>query len=370
MGMTFQVVCFDARGRSRPCRMTLESGGLALEPEAGSAVRWPYPALAAEAGGDDLEWVFLSCPAAGGDIARLAVRETDVIDEIAAHVTGPARDALTGFHGARHRHRARDRRGLAAGFAAAALLATAGWLLLTRLAPDIAADSIPPASERILGDPAAERLIAGHRKIADGPAVDAVRAITERLVAAVEKNPGYAFDVQLVHSDMVNAAALPGGRIVVYSGLLAEAGSAEEVAGVLAHEICHVLHRDSVRQLVRRLGGVALIRLLLGGGDLGGLAARAGELDHLAYGREQERAADRGGVELLARAGIEPGMLPVFFERLQKREGGKLPEFMSTHPDTAERIVEVRRLAAATPVPDPSPLDIDWAAVRASLGGE
>jgi len=111
----------------------------------------------------------------------------------------------------------------------------AGWLFLTRLAPDLVAAPSPPASERLIGQAAAAQLLAGEQTIDAGPAADAVRAITARLVAAIEANPGYGFDVRLVKSDLVNAAALPGGTLVVYSGLLAEAGSADEVAGVMAH---------------------------------------------------------------------------------------------------------------------------------------
>jgi Zn-dependent protease with chaperone function len=282
---SFEAVCFLATGPgSRPCHVKFESGGILIEPRDGPAVRWPYPSLACEAGGEDHDWIFVSSPDRDAEVARLALRDPAAIDA--------------------------------------------------------------------------------------GPAAAAVATIMERLEAAIEANPGYAFEVTIVNSDLVNAAALPGGKVVVYSGLLAEAGSAEEVAGVLAHEICHVLHRDSLRQLIGRLGGGALIALVLGGGDLAGLAAQAGELDRLAYGRDQERAADRGGVALLARAGLPPRAVPAFFERLQAKEAGKLPEFLSTHPDTAARIAELRQLAADTPVAEPRPLAIDWNAVRASLPGQ
>ena len=60
--------------------------------------------------------------------------------------------------------------------------------------------------------------------------------------------------------------------------------------------------------------------------------------------------------------------MPAFFERLEEREAGRLPEFLSTHPDTAARIAELRRLAAITPVAEPRPLAIDWEAVRAAVG--
>lgn len=368
---TFPAVCFLAAAPgSRPCRVTLESGGLVLEPDHGPCVRWPYPALACEPGGEDHDWVFVSCPDANPGVARLALRDPTAIAALATRTTGPAHDVLAGFEERRRRHGTRHRRGLVAGLVALAVLAAAGWLFLTRLAPELAARALPPASERLIGEAAAAQLLAGERTIDAGPASEAVRAITARLVAAIEANPGYEFDVTVVKSDLVNAAALPGGRIVVYSGLLAEAGSADEVAGVLAHEICHVLHRDSLRQLIGRLGGAALMGLVLGGGDLAALAAQAGELDHLAYGREQERAADRGGVALLARAGLSPRAIAAFFERLQAKEAGKLPEFLSTHPDTAARIGELRQLAADAPVADPRPLAIDWDAVRASLADE
>jgi predicted Zn-dependent protease len=366
MGESCQAVWFASEGGSRPCRVALEAGGLRIEPAGGEAVRWPYPALACEIGGDDHEWAFLFSAVAGGG-ARLALRDPAAIAEVAARTSGAVRDALTGLEAARGRHAARQRRGLVTGLCVLAALALAGWLLLTRAAPEIVAATLPPASEQLLGEAALSQMLAGETEIKVGPAVEAVRAIVARLAAAVADNPGYEFDVRLVESEAVNAAALPGGKIIVFSGLLAEAGSPDEVAGVLAHEICHVLHRDSLRGLVGRLGGSAVIALLLGGGDLSRIAGQAGALDQLAYGRDQERAADREGILLMARAGLPPAALAAFFERLRAKEGGKLPEFLSTHPDTATRVVELRRLAATTPVADPRPLALDWEAVRASL---
>ena len=369
MGESFQAVWFAAEGGSRPCRVGFESGGLVLEPAGGPPVRWPYPAIDAAIGGDDRDWVFLSCPPASGG-ARLAVREPDAIAAVAARTTGPVRERLTGAEAARSSHARSRRRGLAGGLVVLAAVAAAGWLLLTRAAPELVAATLPPASERLLGEAALAHMLVGERVIEAGPAADAIRSIMARLTAAIETNPGYEFDVRLVESEVVNAAALPGGKIVVFSGLLAEADSADEVAGVLAHEIQHVLHRDSLRGIVGRLGGSAVIALLLGGGDLARLAGQAGELDQLAYGRDQERAADQAGIRLLARAGLPPQSLPAFFQRLEARGPAGLPEFLSTHPDTAARIVELRRLAAATPVSDPRPLGLDWEAVHASLGAK
>jgi len=368
MGDSFQAVWFAAAGGSRPCRVELGAGSLVIEPAGDAAVRWPYPALASEIGGDDREWAFLSCPPASGN-ARLALHDPAAILALAARTSGHVHDDLTGLDAARRRHAARHRRGLTTGLFAVAAVAVGGWFLLTRAAPEIVVAMLPPAGEKLLGEAALAQMLLGETAIEAGPAAEAVRAIVARLAAAVTDNPGYEFDVRLVESAAVNAAALPGGKIIVFSGLLAEAGSPAEVAGVLAHEIQHVLHRDALRGLVGRLGGSAVIALMLGGGDLARIAGQAGELDQLAYGRDQERAADRDGVLLLARAGLPPAALPAFFERLQAQEAGGLPEFLSTHPDTAARIVELHRLSAATPVADPRPLAIDWEAVRASLPG-
>jgi Zn-dependent protease with chaperone function len=366
VGESFQAVWFAAAGGSRPCRVTLESGGLAIEPAGDHAVRWPYPALACEIGGDDREWAFLSCPGVD-DGPRLALHDPATIAAVAARTSGLVHENLAGFDAARRRHAAGHRRGLVMGLIVLSAVAVGGWLVLTRAAPALVAATLPPASEKMLGEAVLAQMLLGETEIKAGPAAEAVRAMVARLAAAIADNPGYEFDVRLVASDTVNAAALPGGKLIVFSGLLEEAGSPDEVAGVLAHEICHVLHRDALRGLVGRLGGSAVISLMLGGGDLARIAGQAGALDQLAYGREQERAADREGIVLLARAGLPPAALAAFFERLRAKEAGKLPEFLSTHPDTATRIVELRRLAATTPVPDPRPLEVDWQAVRASL---
>jgi predicted Zn-dependent protease len=369
VGESFLAVWFAAEGGSQPCRVELEAGGLMIQPNGGRAVRWPYPALACEIGGDDREWAFLSCPGVD-DRPRLALQDPATIAAVAARTSGAVRDALSGLDAARRRHAARHRRGLVTGLIVLAAVAVGGWLVLTRAAPALVAATLPPASETVLGEAVLAQMLVGETEIKAGPAAEAVRAIVARLAAAIANNPGYEFDVRLVASDTVNAAALPGGKLIVFSGLLDEAGSPDEVAGVLAHEICHVLHRDSLRGLVGQLGGRAVIALMLGGGDLAQIARQAGALDQLAYGRDQERAADREGIALLARAGLPPAALAAFFERLRAKEAGKLPEFLSTHPDTAARIVELRRLAATTPVADPRPLEVDWAAVRASLPGQ
>lgn len=368
MSEVFQAVCFAANGGpSLPCRIALETGSLVIEPVDGAAVRWPYGALEAEIGGEERDWAFLSCDTVKGTVARLALRDPAAMAAVASRAWGDARDTLLSVEIQRRCHAGRHRRGLVAGLVALVISVAAAWLLLTRVAPEIAVSVLPPASEKRVGEAALAHLLAGEQEIVAGPAIEAVRAITARLAAAIEHDPGFEIDVHLVESDVVNAVALPGGKIVVYAGLLATAGSADEVAGVLAHEICHILHRDGLRQVISRLGTAAVISLMLGRGDIAGLAAGAGELDRLAYGRDQEQSADRDGVALMARAGLPPMAMAAFFERLQAREPRGIPAILSTHPDTAVRIVEIRRLATTTDIINPSPMNIDWHAVTASV---
>ncbi len=368
MAESRQAVCFlTNQPGSQPCQLTLEAGGLLIEPAAGPAVRWPYPDLKCEVGGEDRDWLMVSCPAVASAVAQVALRDPDTIAALAACTGGPTHDLLASFADYRQRHTRRSRLALTLGGLIVVGLFLGGWLLLTRLAPTIVAASLPPAGEKLLGELAVAQLLAGEETIAAGPAATAVQTITDRLVAAIPDNPGYEFEVTLVASDEVNAVAFPGGQIVVYSGLLAEAGSADEVAGVLAHEISHVLHRDGLRQLMSRLGGAAMVRLALGGGDVAGLIGQLGELDQLAYSRGQEQAADTAGLQLLVAAGLPPAALPAFFTRMQRLEAAGLPGFLSTHPDTAARIAALREQIVQLPAIPAEPLAIDWNAVEASL---
>ena len=368
MADTVPASCFVAAGTgSRPCSVAVEPRWLVIHPEGEPPVRWPYAALACDVTGDERAWLSLSCPQPlDAGVTAVVIRDPAVVAAVAARVDDPCRGVLEGFASGMRSHAARQRRAIMLALLGLAVAVVAGWWSCTRIAPEIAAETMPLATEMQLGELLAEGMLAGERRITAGPAHEAVQRIVARLTAVAD-NPGYTFTVHVVDDPRVNALALPGGQIVVFSGLLTEAGSADEVAGVLAHEIQHVLHRHGLKQLVRRLGGVAVIALATGGGDLAGLAGRADELVQLSYGREQEAEADRDGLVLLHRAGLPPEAMASFFERLQRRTPADLPEFLSTHPDTARRIEVLRRSAAALPAATREPLAIDWGRVLSSL---
>ncbi len=143
----------------------------------------------------------------------------------------------------------------------------------------------------------------------------------------------------------VNAFAAPGGHVVVLSGLIDEAKSGDEVAGVLAHEIAHVIHRHPMESLVRAMG-LAVLAEALSGDGLGGTAAML--LAVTAYSREAE--ADATAVALLEAAGYDPLGLTDFFGRMadeEKRSGaGLIPSYLSTHPPSEALVRMIENLAA------------------------
>ena len=181
-----------------------------------------------------------------------------------------------------------------------------------------------------------------------------------------EGNPSLpAFAVAVYDLPIVNAFALPGGRIVVSGKLIEAANAPDQLAGVVAHELGHVAHRDPEAQLLRAAGLQVLIAFFTGGSGGDALGGLAGTLAILRYSRDAERAADAYAVDLLTKAQIDPMGLRHFLEAMREREGkdpngpfGKLTGILATHPLTEDRI------KAITPLPPGE----DWAKLRAICG--
>ena len=122
---------------------------------------------------------------------------------------------------------------------------------------------IPIEWEQKLGESVYQDFLSKETVLKEGPAVSAVQEMTQRLTDNIHDNP-YKFQVSVVQSPVVNAFALPGGYVVVFTGLLKKAESGEEVAGVLSHELNHVLQRHGMERMVKMLGLAAAIGILLG----------------------------------------------------------------------------------------------------------
>ncbi len=227
---------------------------------------------------------------------------------------------------------------------------------------------IPVEWEQRLGETAYRDFMLQHTVVKDGPAVAAVHEISQRLIDHIPDNP-YTFEISVVESDVVNAFALPGGYVVVFSALIQKAESGEEVAGVLSHEFSHVLERHALERIVKQLGVVAMLGIILGDQQgLAGLMKQIGaELLSLKFSRSQETEADVTGLQLLHRARIDPSGMVTFFQRLSEKENGGI-EWLSTHPMSAGRAERLRRQIAELPKTVPEPFTFQWKAVQHPLG--
>ncbi|WP_455376983.1 M48 family metallopeptidase [Petrachloros mirabilis] len=232
---------------------------------------------------------------------------------------------------------------------------------------DFAVSRIPVEWEQKLGQAAYQDFLLRQTVLKEGAAVAAVQEITNRLTGGIPDNP-YKFEISVVKSDVVNAFALPGGYVVVFTGLLTEAESGEEVAGVLSHELNHVLLRHGLDRMVKQLGLMAVVTIILGDqqGLIGLMKELGVEIMTLKFGRQQETEADVMGLRLLHRAKIDPSGMIRFFERLSEKDKERV-EILSTHPMSESRAARLKAELAVLPKQMPAPFEFEWKTVRESL---
>ena len=259
------------------------------------------------------------------------------------------------------------------GSAAVVSLALLFWVGLPLLAGAIA-HSIPPDTAHRFGGrlvPQIAEVLGAHaggkgQMCGDSESNAALAALTDRLRPVSTEIP-VPLRVWVVKAPMVNALALPGGHVVVFSGLLDFVESGDELAGVLAHEIGHVILRHPIRITVEKATISAFFGLFFGditGGTM--LAGVASALLGNAYSRDMEREADALGTDLMRENALDPKALAAFFERMKKRHGEAedMMAFFSTHPTSAERAAAVGETPDRVRPIDPK----QWEAVRTLCG--
>lgn len=257
---------------------------------------------------------------------------------------------------------------IAAIIAVSALVTTGLLYLILSYAPQTLAFVLPDSWRNSLGDQV-EATLASNGKLCATSATNAsLRSLGDRLRQGNADMP--PFEIKVYDIDILNAFALPGGRIVVTRKLIDTVKAPEEVAGVLAHEIGHVYHRHSEAQLIRAMGIELLLRMASGGGDT--ISGFAGLLAILRYSRDAEREADSFAQSAMVNAAIDPMALKSFFEAMKKLLGdrvstgglfGTMSDMMSTHPVTDARIAAIKPLPEGT-VARPVLSDTDWASLR------
>ncbi|HDO1131182.1 TPA: M48 family metallopeptidase [Aeromonas salmonicida] len=179
-----------------------------------------------------------------------------------------------------------------------------------------------------------------------------VSCVAKAVTAQVPASYGItSWEVVVFDSKQVNAFALPGGKIGVYSGLLKVAKNQDQLATVIGHELTHVLAQHSNERLSRsQLTGLGLAAadIAMGSSEYRGatmtelgLGVEVGVM--LPYGREQESEADRLGLDLMARAGFNPAEAVPLWQNMSAAAGGKAPpQLLSTHPSNENRIAELQ----------------------------
>ncbi len=211
----------------------------------------------------------------------------------------------------------------------------------------IAAAHIPVSWEERLGEAVVEHLAPQEKQCWDWGRAQRVQQILSTLTSSLPKSP-YTFRVVVVNQPAVNAFAVPGGTIVIFQGLLEKTYTAEELAGVLAHEIQHVLHRHATRAMLQQVSIKLLLASLVGDAramTYGLEGAQA--VGMLRYSRQYEEEADEEGIKLLMASGVNPHGMITFFETIQKEseKSLKLPTYLSTHPELKNRIQRLKWLA-------------------------
>jgi predicted Zn-dependent protease len=246
---------------------------------------------------------------------------------------------------------------------------------------------LPQQTREVMGRSVIAQITGKMRQCESAPGRAALDRLTQRLTAAASEKP-LPVRVVVIDWNLVNAFAAPGAQIIVTRGLLQTAGSPDEVAGVLSHELGHSLELHPEAGLVRALGLTAGAQLIFAGST--GTATNLGLLlTQLRYTRVAEREADAHAVRILKNAGISAKGFGDFFERLEpklalppgnpgeakgadeKRKssfnaGVLTAELLRTHPLTAERLALVRTQPAYPATPALS--DTDWRALREMCG--
>jgi beta-barrel assembly-enhancing protease len=212
----------------------------------------------------------------------------------------------------------------------------------------------------------------------DHPLSQYIASLGQRLAANA---PGFRFPFtfRVVQEESINAFALPGGPIYVHTGLIA-AASEPELAGVLGHEIAHVVMRHSLRQANRAtrtqlpfavLSGVLGATVGGWGGALGqmGISLTAGSVV-MKYSRDSEREADMVGAQIIYDSGFNPKAMVTFFNRLkEKSSGGRGLPFLASHPDPGDRARDIEAILSRFPPKSFQEQDSpEFTRVRASLG--
>jgi len=257
---------------------------------------------------------------------------------------------------------------IAAGIAAVLLVIVLHRWGIPLFSSAIAA-SVPISWEQRIGETAVDHFASEERRCADPYRTQLIRNVLTTLTDTASNSP-YEFKLYLVDSPVVNALAAPGGHIVVFRGLLEKTESAEQLAGVLAHEVQHVLKRHSMRMLTEQFLTAALLSTV--SGDFSTAMTYGMQsiqmLGQLQYSQAHESEADSEGIKLFLKAGLPAQEMIAFYQIMSREhpERSRIFDYLASHPHMTDRISQLEHLAGNSPPSSKRLLsDFDWKFVRA-----
>jgi len=190
-------------------------------------------------------------------------------------------------------------------------------------------------------------------RLSQDPEANAMMAAVGRRIADAAQRPDYRWEFYVFEGKEANAFCLPGGKVGIFTGILKYTQDEAGMATVISHEVAHALARHAGERLSQsRLAQVGGLGLGVALGGVGGIASQAIMQGYglgtqlgilLPYSRTQESEADHIGLILMAKAGYDPAQALEFWQRIvTKDKGAKPPEFMSTHPNDANRLKKLQ----------------------------
>jgi len=212
--------------------------------------------------------------------------------------------------------------------------------------------AVSTREEALLGLQSYQQVLAQSENIDSGPELEMIKRVASRLASATGK-AGADFDWQvlLIRSSQINAFCLPGGKVVVYTGILPITQNEPALATVLGHEMAHATSRHgSQRVLEQNLAQTALTGVAMSLSDMdydkqravmGALGAGTQFGVLMPFSRKHESEADAIGLLYMARAGYDPRESIRFWQRMENAGGAQLPEFLSSHPSHGTRIQQL-----------------------------
>lgn len=213
---------------------------------------------------------------------------------------------------------------------------------------------IPESQEILLGAQAYEQSLVDEPMSEDGRLIEMVNRVGRRIAAVADK-PDYDWEFRVIAKDVMNAFALPGGKVAVYEGIIPVCQDEAGLAVVISHEVAHALARHGAERMSQESIATGVGGIIDGIGQKQtdpvtaerisrayGAASKFGVL--LPYSRKHESEADAIGLILMAKAGYDPSAAPEFWERFSHLSGAQPPEWLSTHPADARRAADLRAM--------------------------